>query len=331
MIGRVKRFISIRISKLKSKIFKNNLPSHFIIEASTVCQLKCADCYMRKTENPQCGIGFLKFEDFKKIIDENAFIKSIELSNSGEVFLNPDILRMLEYACRKNVQLTAYNGVNFNTVSDEVLEGLVKYGFVGMTISIDGASQETYSVYRVGGNFDKVISNIRKLNEYKKKYDTNLPDLQWQYILFGHNEHEIPLAKTLAQELNMRLSFKLSWNDDFSPIKNLNYVKQETGLTYVSRKEHLEKEGKPYIQACNLLWDMPTINWNGQLLGCCCLYLSDFDVNVFKIGLRKALKSEKYKYAKAMLTNKKPPREDVPCANCNAFKIMQKYNCYVKR
>ena len=36
-------------------------------------------------------------------------------------------------------------------------------------LSIDGASQETYSRYRVNGNFDRVIENIKRLQAYKQK------------------------------------------------------------------------------------------------------------------------------------------------------------------
>ena len=56
-----------------------------------------------------------------------------------------------------------------NNATDEMLEALVKYGFAHMRCSIDGASNESYSQYRIRGNFDRVISNIRKINEYKKQ------------------------------------------------------------------------------------------------------------------------------------------------------------------
>ncbi len=44
------------------------------------------------------------------------------------------------------------NGVNLNHARDEVLEGLVKYRVRGVKCSIDGASPETYRVYRIRGN-----------------------------------------------------------------------------------------------------------------------------------------------------------------------------------
>ena len=176
---------------------KKDLPTKFRIEASSICQLKCKECYMRamdKTKAPGCGYGYLKFKDYKNFIDKNV-VTSVELSDNGEIFLNPELLDIVKYSYKKNVKLTAENGVNFNDVTDEMLEALVKYKFEFLAISLDGASQETYVQYRVGGDFNKIIDNIKKVNFYKEKYNSEYPTLSWKFILFGHNEHEITKAR----------------------------------------------------------------------------------------------------------------------------------------
>jgi MoaA/NifB/PqqE/SkfB family radical SAM enzyme len=80
-----------------------------------------------------------KINDFQKLVDENPWLSHIELSNWGEIFLNPDLLKIIRYAHSKNLALTASNGVNLNTVKKELLEALVKYKFRHITCSIDGA------------------------------------------------------------------------------------------------------------------------------------------------------------------------------------------------
>ena len=118
------------------------------------------------------GKGQLSFEDFSNFIDTNPEIKRIEMSNWGEIFLNKDIVKILEYAFRKGVTLYCGNGTNFNNVSEEALEALVKYRVEYLNISIDGATQETYSIYRVGGNLCNVLQNIERLNNYKERYNS---------------------------------------------------------------------------------------------------------------------------------------------------------------
>src|SRR5262249_42375213 len=121
------------------------------------------------------GGGFLRFEDFRKLLDDNPGLKRIELSNWGEIFLNPALLSVLKLAHERGVYLTADNGVNLNKIRPEVLEGLVRYQFRSLVCSIDGASEETYSIYRVRGKFANVIDNIRKINELKQRYSSPLP------------------------------------------------------------------------------------------------------------------------------------------------------------
>ncbi len=104
----------------------------------------------------------MKAADFRKLVDDNPSITRIELSNYGEIFLNPELLEIMAYAHDRGVELSADNGVNLNNVRDDVLEGLVKYGFRSMNCSIDGASAETYAKYRVRGRFEKVLDNIKK-------------------------------------------------------------------------------------------------------------------------------------------------------------------------
>ena len=314
------------------KTVDDTLPKMVRIDASTLCQLNCKSCYMRKNNSDTMGRGYLKFADFKNFIQNNNYIKAIELSNSGEIFLNPDLLHILKYAFENNIGLQASNGVNFNHVSDEVLEALVKYNFRTMTISIDGASQEVYSLYRVNGNFDIVIENIKKLNDYKQKYHSPFPVLIWQFILMKHNENDVIMAKMMAKELKMRIFFKLTWDTGYIP-ENVEMLKRETGLQHLSREEVFRNEGKVYMHAlCHQLWVSPQINWDGRLLGCCSVSTDDFGVNVFEIGLKNAIDSENYQYAKKMLQGKVdiPPNvKNLPCVNCKKYKIMVETGHYI--
>jgi hypothetical protein len=49
--------------------------------------LRCPSCPTTiKAIHPAVGSGFLKLRDFKKLVDENPWLKEIELSNCGEIF-----------------------------------------------------------------------------------------------------------------------------------------------------------------------------------------------------------------------------------------------------
>lgn len=298
------------------------------LEASTACQLKCPACETAQgITQKKLGTGFLDLDKFKSIVDNHSSIYRIELSNWGEIFLNPALPQIMEYAYSKNVSLSATNGANLNTVKESALESLVKFKFRHITCSIDGASQETYSLYRRGGNFDRVIQNIQLINDYKRKHQSLLPLLDWQFVVFGHNEHEITAAKTMAAKLNMRFRPKLSWDSGFSPIQNSDAVRKATGIAASSREEYLKNQDKEYLRPCAQMWTNPQINWDGKILGCCYNYWSDFG-NLFNVSdLKNSF--ERLQYAKKMLLGQAPPREDMPCSNCGYYERMQERNDYV--
>ncbi len=272
----------------------------------------------------------MRFDAFKRLLDLNPRLRTIEISNYGEVFLNPELVRILKYAYEKKVTITIENGANLNNVKDDVLEALVKYKVGAVLCSIDGASQETYRVYRVRGNFDTVIANVWKLNAFKKKYRSDLPKLAWQFVVFGHNEHEIPVARAMAAELEMEFYTKLTWDSDFSPIRDKDFVRAQTGEEAVSREEYEQMRGEKYVsQICDQLWDNPQINWDGKVLGCCRNFWGDFGGNAFSDGLEESLNNSKIAYARDMLKGRMPPRDDIPCTTCDLYEDMRRRERFI--
>ena len=291
---------------------KENLPNQIRLEACSLCQLSCPECFIVKVKDkaPEGWLGYLRFKNFKKFVDDNNF-KIIELSNHGEIFLNPELDDIIKYAYSKNIRLTAHNGVNLNTVSEATRENLVKYNVRHITVSIDGATPETYAIYRRGGDFNTVISNIKKINYFKKKYNSKFPKLKYQFIVFGHNEHEIDKARELAHELNMKIQFKKNYASYYSPVTT------KEGLLAISPE-------KEYF-GCKLLFDMPQIGYDGRLLGCYQSTFKDYGVNVFEKGLLESLNSPNVIYAKHMLTDLGVPlKKEFPCAQCFNYEKLLK-------
>ena len=277
---------------------------------------------------PAIGSGFLDPGDFKNLIEANPWVKQIELSNYGEMFLNPHLLIMMQYAWERKVTLCADNGVNLNTASEEVLEGLVKYRFRSMSCSIDGASPETYAQYRIGGDFGVVMENIGRIVSLKRRYRSHYPLLTWQFVIFGHNEHEIQEARRRALELGMDFRLKLSWDSTFSPVKDKELVRKKMGAA--SREEYRERYGIEYSQdMCRQLWDQPCINWDGKILGCARNFWGDFGGNAFAGGLLNSLNSEGIRYARDMIRGKAGQRDDLPCATCSIYLDMKASNRYL--
>ena len=320
-------------SKLHSNfLYKStsNLPKNIQLDASSICQLSCPECW-RNTCSTANKLGFLEFKNFKNLVD-NYKIEKVELSNKGEIFLNPELDKIIEYSYEKGIKLSAWNGVNGNYISDKVAELMVKTEFLGFQLSIDGATNDVYKIYRVGGDINKVFENVNKINFYKKKHKSDYPFMTYKFIVFGHNEHEIPLAKELFPKYGFaNIKFVTNYAPDYSPVKNKKFVKEQTGLNfddlqdqYISDREEKKTNWFP----CKTLWDYPAIAYDGALLGCCATNHNNCfsNVNVFKDGYLKAMNCEDIRYAKKMLVYKAKEKDNIPCTSCYLYKKLKKSN-----
>jgi MoaA/NifB/PqqE/SkfB family radical SAM enzyme len=306
-------------------------PRRIRLEASSHCQLRCPSC--PTTEgliDAAIGKGLLRFHDFQRLVDRNPLLESIELSNYGEIFLNPELLQILEYAWRRRVAVTIANGANLNHAPEAVLEALVRTGVATVTCSIDGVTQETYAQYRVRGRLDRVFGAIETINRYKTMYGSNRPQLIWQFIVFGHNEHEIETARAMARDLGMKFMIKLSWDEEISPVRDADHVRSLAGAS--SRTELREQTGAMFgEEICEQMWDSPQINWNGDVLGCCRNFWGTFGGNAFRDGLGRALSGETFNHARRMLEGKAGPREGIPCTTCEIYEHRRATNRFIER
>jgi MoaA/NifB/PqqE/SkfB family radical SAM enzyme len=310
------------LARLKGKLSPVTVnPTAAFIEATSHCQLRCPSCptALKKTD-AVLGRGYLTPDRLMRILEAGPKIRHVELSNWGEAFLNPRLPEILRILHQRGIRITIANGANLNNARDEALEAVVRYRVSNITCSIDGASSETYKEYRRGGDFNKVMENIRKINEYKSRHRSKCPKLSWQFVIFGHNQHEIDKARMMAKELNMDIQFKLSWEWDpnYSPVTNTKSVVKAVGAT--SRKELLEKYGvEAYNGICMQLWNRPAINWDGTVVGCCANFWGAFSNINTEGSFKAAVNSERMQYARKMLMGKAESREDIPCTRCSRY------------
>jgi MoaA/NifB/PqqE/SkfB family radical SAM enzyme len=294
-------------------------PTAARIEAAAICQLKCPLCPTHRGENEAViGRGTLKSDDFKGFIDANPQIRAVELGNFGEVFLNKELPEILEYTFEKGVVATIDEGANLNTASDEALEALVKYQVARVRCAVDGVTQRTYEIYRAGGNLRQVLGNIQKINAYKQAYQSDKPELIFQFIIFSHNENQIEAAAKLAKMLDMEFYLKLNWDPDVMAVMDRERIRQIMG--YVDRKEYLSGEGEHYMRhQCYELWHRPQVNWDGKLLGCSRNFWGVYAQNVFETSFEVEVNNQKIQYARDVLMGRQPHRDDMPCVNCGVY------------
>lgn len=298
------------------------IPTSVRIDVSTICQLRCALCRaVGDMKRKNIGYGFLKFDNFKGLLDENPQIRNVELSNWGEVLLNRELPKMLEYACHKGVATRIEEGANLNYAPLETLEALVTFKTEAIHCAIDGVTNKTYKRYRVGGDLKRVIANIKTINEFKEKYCSMEPRLIFQFVASGHNLHEIEGAVLLSRLLKMEIIFKANYFPQSLFPHQLDLIRKYSA--YKDEEEFLENEGKHYMRhQCYHLWKEPQINWDGRLLGCSRNIWDNYAENVFQDGFIACVNNKKMSYARKMLMGKVEAVAEIPCFNCSVFRSM---------
>ncbi len=296
------------------------------IDASSHCQLACPVCPTANgLARPVLGAGHLKLANFERLLDQNPEIREVELSNYGEMFLNPQLPDLLACAYERKVVVSGSNGVNLNFASEAALNAVVKFRVRALTCSIDGATQETYSRYRINGQLERVLEHVDRIRDLRRLSGSAFPLLDWQFVAMGHNEHEIESARAMARARGMQFMPRLSWSPDHSPVVNHDLVRIQTGLGAATREEFREKKGVEYTRdICHQLWRAPVINWDGKMLGCCVNFWGDFGGNVFTDGLAASLRNPKLEYARQMLMGRAEPRPEIPCTKCDQYHAMSR-------
>jgi MoaA/NifB/PqqE/SkfB family radical SAM enzyme len=302
-------------------------PAAIQIDASAHCQLACPLCPTADGRTRAgLGQGHLKLAEFRALLERNPGIAHVELSNYGEMFLNPQLVELLQCAYESNVTVSAGNGVNLNHARKETLEALVKYRVLTLTCSLDGATPETYAKYRVNGNLERVLENIDTIRAYRRAYGSAFPLLDWQFVVFGHNEGELEAARAMASHRGMGFVPRLSWDANFSPVRDQGLVRSGTGTGAATREEYRQKRGRGYARdICFQLWHQPVLNWDGRVMGCCVNYWQDFGSNAFREGFATSIRHPNLEYARDMLRGRAEPRPEIPCTRCSHFEEIRKF------
>jgi MoaA/NifB/PqqE/SkfB family radical SAM enzyme len=176
-------------------------PYWLAVDPTNFCQLQCPFCPTGAGRGVR-DKATLKLEHFERFLDTvGSCVIHIDMMNWGEPTLNKDLPKMIAAAKRHGIEVKVDS--NLNDLSEAMAEGLVSSGLDVLSVSIDGATQETYEKYRVKGRLNDVLENVRLMVRKRKELGSATPLLIWQFLVFKHNEHEVKLAKQMALDLGM--------------------------------------------------------------------------------------------------------------------------------
>jgi molybdenum cofactor biosynthesis enzyme MoaA len=184
------------------------------IEPSYLCQLACPQCIdprdRRRLKKPPYNMSLAFYEGLLQQLHREgvSLIRLVHFEGRGEPLLNKDLGRMIhctrEYYPNAFTKVTSHGNFPFQP-------WMLESGLDLLRLSVDGAFEDSYLKYRVGGNLGKVFELMRTIRDQRRHFDSRLR-VEWKYLLFewNDNDEEISTAARLADELEVDLRFCLT-------------------------------------------------------------------------------------------------------------------------
>ena len=181
-------------------------PFHVQIDLTNNCNNTCIACWCNSPffKTPRLSEEkkkqYLPLALAKELLDEISCMGAAEVyySGSGEPFMHPQIMEILEYTKKKN--LTCHVNTNFTLLNKERLDQLISIGVDFLTVSTWAATADTYVKTHPGRSsrdFYKIKENLLYLNSRKK----DKPYIKLYNVIFNMNYFEVGEMVKFAEEI----------------------------------------------------------------------------------------------------------------------------------
>jgi MoaA/NifB/PqqE/SkfB family radical SAM enzyme len=160
-------------------------------------------------------------------------------------------------------------------MSNERLEDIVSAGFDEIRLSIDGATQENYEKYRVGGSLDLVLNNLQRMVGVKRRLGLLKPVLKWQFLIWPWNRQEIEPAAQMAKDIGVDMFYAFPgdpWTDIRDPRPRVSLddaIRLDSDLRQRMCKNRDERLRNRQPVGCGFLDHALAINSDGVVHPCC--------------------------------------------------------------
>jgi len=278
----------VRYQRMRAHTKLRGHPIILTIEPANVCNLRCPYCFTGAGEDSRPRTMF-PLPLYQRLIDElGDYLFQVELHNWGEPLLNKNLPELIRIASSRGISTTVSTNFSFPFDASRA-EALVSAGLSQLGVSIDGARQETYEQYRVRGNLETVLSNIRLVNQAKQALGSQRPRLIWEYHVFEHNMDDIERAKAMARELGMDIDITKGWvaGAEWDPDGPFKFFKAPSG------------------DGCQFLWQWAVINVDGGVAPCCGTFYKEDDFgSVSEMSFKEVWNNENLQAARGLFRSR---------------------------
>ena len=179
------------------KTILKSAPRRLVLELTNACNLNCIMCGRNAAEFVPT---FFKLEWLEKFVPIMHKIEEVSMFGWGEPTVHPKFVEILKWL--DNYPVRKYfctNGMRLGALEDEIFNRHVDI----IAISLDGANAETNNKIRRGGNFNKIVADLKSVVARKKKLGLNRPYMNFVFCAMASNFKELPELVKLAADIGI--------------------------------------------------------------------------------------------------------------------------------
>ena len=289
-------FYRYRYEVLPQQKILDYFPPCVQIEPASICNYRCVFCYQtdsKFTDLKNGHMGMMPLELFKEVVDQlEGRCEAVALASRGEPLINRHFEDMLDYA--KDKFLAFKINTNAWFLDEKKSHAILEAGVNTLVISADAASEPLYSQLRVHGKLQRVVDNVTKFQEIRRKY--------------------YPESKIITRVSGVKVAEDQTLNDMGSLWGNL--VDQVAFVAYNPWENTYQRPINRLTTPCSDLWRRTFVWFDGTVNPCDVDYKSTLAVGSVKTGTIESIWQNE-RYSKLREDHLKKQRNSVyPCNRC---------------
>jgi len=152
------------------------------------CNLSCPSCRKTTFNTPDPR----SYPRLKSILSSG--VENVFINGTGELFKNQYLLKALnEVTSELYPNLKSFKIITNGTLLNKTMWASLSEGFKSLIsclhVSVDAASEQTYRKIRVGGNFNRLLDNLKLIGTLKK--EKKIKFFTMAIVLQKANVHEL--------------------------------------------------------------------------------------------------------------------------------------------
>src|SRR5262245_48142557 len=173
-------------------------PLEVFLEASNLCNLRCAMCGPFSALNPNRHLalteqqrGFFDFTRTERSLETIlAHALYVHAFGYGEPTVHPDFPELLRYISGYNVMVDFItNGMR---LTPSLCEQIVANRVANVVVSFSGVTQAEYENVYIGGNYETVLEGLQCLADTRARAVSRYPRITINSIGFRHHIASLP-------------------------------------------------------------------------------------------------------------------------------------------